>query len=299
MIKQGDAWGLAQGKSLTSDTILKFERKGQSHLLLNEYLTTQIAKTLGYRVSEMTFLHVVGFPVLEIKRFDRQTTVGADGKLYVKRRHTVDACQALGLPSTMKYERVSDGLSSTMADSVGVTFAKLFSLEAFAADRMAFVTDLLDWMLFNVVMGGSDAHGKNLSFFVGKKGLVMAPWYDLVSVELIDGVDHTMAMSVRGVFAMDGIGIKELLNECDKVGVTSGLLSERLTRLLEGLTALDLGTLLPDGLTESEKAVAKRFEDFIKVKIKKWHRALEIKAKGWGDVRGFRAKRRRNVGRLE
>ncbi len=137
---------------------------------------------------------------------------------------------------------------------------------------MVFVTDILDWMLFNVVMGNCDAHGKNLSFFSGKNGLAVAPWYDLVSVEMLEGVNHTMAMSVAGEFSVDAIGLKELALECRQVGVTQELLQERLSKMLQRLMALDLDTLLPDGLTDSDNAFAKRFTAFLKMKIRCWCR---------------------------
>lgn len=37
-------------------------------------------------------------------------------------------------------------------------------------------------MLFNLIISNSDAHGKNISFFIGKSGLIITPCYDLVSV---------------------------------------------------------------------------------------------------------------------
>lgn len=267
------AWGFGQGPTLVSDTILKFEPPSQPHLLLNEYLTTQIAKTLGYRVCEMAFLHVTDFPVLEIKRFDRKTSFGPDGKPYVKRRHTIDACQALGLPSFLNYEGVDKELSLFGIES-GVSFRKLFSLKAFAVDYMAFVTDILDWMLFNLVMGNCDAHGKNLSFFAGRNGLTVAPWYDLAMVELMDGLDHTMAMGIGGVFVSDKVGLNELLRECRQDGIERALHKERLSKMLDGLKRLDLEALLPDGLTDTEYAFVRRFTGFLDNKIRRWEKLL-------------------------
>ena len=40
-------------------------------------------------------------------------------------------------------------------------------------------------MTFNMLVRNYDAHGKNISFFVGKQGLSLTPFYDLVNIEAI------------------------------------------------------------------------------------------------------------------
>lgn len=41
---------------------------------------------------------------------------------------------------------------------------------------------------FNALVGNSDAHLKNLSFFVSEEGVQLAPFYDLLSVAVYDSV---------------------------------------------------------------------------------------------------------------
>lgn len=41
---------------------------------------------------------------------------------------------------------------------------------------------LFSWLVFNVLVGNSDAHLKNLSFLVTHEGVQLAPFYDLLSV---------------------------------------------------------------------------------------------------------------------
>lgn len=55
---------------------------------------------------------------------------------------------------------------------------------------------------FGVSGGNSDAHGKNLSFFVRPGGLLEpTPWYDLVSVLQYDGFDTELAVTQAAVQA--------------------------------------------------------------------------------------------------
>lgn len=134
--------------------------------------------------------------VLEVFCFNRKTELRA-GKKRVWRRHVIDTCQALGLTSAYKYERPFGDSRDVATIHTGVSLVRLFSLVRFAdpALRARTAASLLDWLLFNTVIGNTDAHGKTFSFFVGKDGLSDAPWYDLVSVLQVDGVSHSLAMA--------------------------------------------------------------------------------------------------------
>jgi serine/threonine-protein kinase HipA len=103
----------------------------------------------------------------------------------VRRRHQIDLCQLLGKWPGYKYQ--SDG---------GVTFPAAYA--ALAATRRPAVSrkQLLDWLVFNYVIGNSDAHAKNVSFLVTRAGVDLAPAYDLLCVRVY-GVDYDyMAMTI-------------------------------------------------------------------------------------------------------
>ena len=53
---------------------------------------------------------------------------------------------------------------------------------------------LLRWLVFNYLIGNSDAHAKNVSFLVAPDGIDLAPFYDLLSVKAYG--DDTMAMAI-------------------------------------------------------------------------------------------------------
>nr|MBL0710209.1 HipA domain-containing protein [Colwellia sp.] len=73
-------------------------------------------------------------------------------------------------------------------NSDGVSFGKLFSVETINDE--AYHSQLITWMTFNILVRNYDAHGKNISFFVGKQGLEISPFYDLVNIEAIMRVNH-------------------------------------------------------------------------------------------------------------
>jgi serine/threonine-protein kinase HipA len=61
---------------------------------------------------------------------------------------------------------------------------------------------LLRWAIFQVLIGNTDAHGKNVSFFCDERGLRVAPAYDLVCMEALDaGFSNVYAMAIGDAFS--------------------------------------------------------------------------------------------------
>ena len=129
----------------------------------NEYFVMQLAARLGLQVPPVQIRYVPD-PVYIIERFDRQ----ARGE-ETHRLHIIDACQALGLDRTFKYQQA--------------TVENLRRCIDLCTNRARARQSLLEWVLFNILTGNGDAHLKNLSFRVHPDGLELAPFYDLVSTE--------------------------------------------------------------------------------------------------------------------
>jgi serine/threonine-protein kinase HipA len=132
------------------------------HSVINEWFVMRLAKRLGLDVPDVHRRYVPS-PVYLIDRFDR--IPGAQGW---QRRHVIDACQLLGLDRSFKY---SQGSMQSLA-----ALANACRGPAVARSR------LFGWLVFNVLVGNSDAHLKNLSFLVSHEGVQLAPFYDLLSV---------------------------------------------------------------------------------------------------------------------
>lgn len=129
----------------------------------NEYFVMQLAARLGLQVPPVQIRYVPD-PVYIIERFDREARGGQ-----TRRLHIIDACQALGLDRTFKYQQA--------------TVENLLRCIDLCANRARARQSLLEWVLFNILTGNGDAHLKNLSFRVHPDGLELAPFYDLVSTE--------------------------------------------------------------------------------------------------------------------
>jgi len=104
------------------------------------------------------------------------------------RLHQEDFCQALGYLPDQKYE-TEGGLS--LKQCFALLQAK--SIRP-AADRMA----LLQWTIFNFLIGNADAHAKNLSMLFTDRGPRLAPFYDLICTQVYPDLAEKQAMRIGG-----------------------------------------------------------------------------------------------------
>lgn len=151
-----------------STHILKPDHPDQEyrHSVINEWFVMRLAKQLGLEVPNV-HLRYVPSPVYLIERFDRLRNAQGWSRL-----HVIDACQLLNLDRSFKY---SQGRVESLA-----ALANACRSPAVARSR------LFGWLVFNVLVGNSDAHLKNLSFMVSHEGVQLAPFYDLLSVAVYD-----------------------------------------------------------------------------------------------------------------
>jgi len=122
---------------------------------------------------------------------------------------------------------------------------------------------ILRWALFQFLIGNSDAHGKNFSFFVRRQGLDPAPWYDLASVVQYPGIDHGLAMAYGDAFSLDEVGAFQLADFAQRCKLDRRLLSREATRLAKLATEHAPAQALVDDYVGDESAFAQRLRDFI------------------------------------
>ena len=188
--------GLAFGEgSLCSTHILKFEPANQNHVVLNEYLLMQLAQSIGLPVAAVELRRFGQHRALLVTRFDRKRQGDT-----VLRRHLLDGCQALNLPPEYKYERNFGNSPDVAAIRDGASLPRLFAFCAHCRSPALARKYVLDWVLFNLIISNWDAHGKNISFFVGKNGIEPAPCYDLVNIAVYPEYQQELAMALGDDF---------------------------------------------------------------------------------------------------
>ena len=183
----------------------------------NEYLCMTAAQKLGLQVAATEIRQIDDLEFLLIERFDRETVstchapsagaaswaescdecatcdnVGPQKCIRLRRILQEDFAQALGVPASLKY-KVSFKQCKQVLDGV----------VRVAQDKAEF----LRRVIFNYLIGNTDAHGKNFSLAIlGPNLFKLTPAYDLLSTTVYRdvGLDLTLAMKIgRAKFAED------------------------------------------------------------------------------------------------
>ncbi|NQY38000.1 MAG: HipA domain-containing protein [Alteromonadaceae bacterium] len=132
----------------------------------NEWFVMNLAREVGLNVPHT---QVCYFPQAAyiIERFDRKSSFPEQLRV-----HALDGCQLLGLSRSVKYIQSDIEQLNTFSENMrGKGTAKLA---------------ILNWAIFNAIVGNTDAHLKNLSCLVTPNGLMLSPMYDLLSTAIYD-----------------------------------------------------------------------------------------------------------------
>ncbi|RDK08815.1 HipA domain-containing protein [Cupriavidus lacunae] len=216
------------GADMPSTHILKPTHQMQEiypHSVINEWFVMSLAARLKLDVPPVHRRYVPS-PVYLIDRFDRSLTPQGQWQ----RLHAIDACQLLNLPRIFKYDQ---GSVARLAE-----LATLCRAPAVARAR------LFDWLVFNILVGNSDAHLKNLSFLVSDAGIALAPFYDLLSeaayaTRTYDKTGwpqaHRFAWPVLGVEFYGDFARALVLEAGRALGLTGVTAERRLDAMLRGI----------------------------------------------------------------
>lgn len=167
-----------------SSHILKTAIPQLEDTVINEAFCMNLAQKVGLPVPNAQVVDVGGQQVYMVERYDRNRTVSGE----VERLHQEDFCQALGVIPELKYEQEG-----------GPGFQACFALvEEWSNEPILDSLSLLNWALFNYLIGNADAHAKNLSFLYTGGTIRLAPFYDLLSTAVYERVNNKFAMKMGG-----------------------------------------------------------------------------------------------------
>jgi len=165
---QGGHWYDCEGSEPTTH-ILKPGVTGYDNQALDEYLCQRVALKMGLPAAKVEYLAFGSEHAVSIQRYDR--IIGADGT--VTRVHQEDLCQALGVDPNRKYAEQGGPSSPDV-------LALLATTEAEAAHNLQL---FILYLLFNYLIGATDAHAKNYSILLSAgNSAVLAPLYDVASI---------------------------------------------------------------------------------------------------------------------
>ena len=189
-------WGAPWGAVPTTH-ILKPAVTGLDDHDLNEHLCLETARAVGLRVATSKVVSFGDERAVVVERYDRARA--SDGR--VRRVHQEDACQALAVPPTRKYQNEGGPAPEQI-----VALLRQEIRPAVVASES--VSSFVDALAFNWIVGGTDAHAKNYSVLLSGGRVRLAPLYDIASALPYDDMylpKLRMAMRIHDEYRLEWI----------------------------------------------------------------------------------------------
>lgn len=151
----------------------------------------RIVEAMGIPVAHTSFHIFDGVPAIISERYDR--IVSANGT--VTTLHQEDFTQALGIPSSLKYEEHNGPTSNA--------YAEMLRKHGLPGQAESNIRAFTDGILASYLVGATDSHAKNYSLLLDGASVRLAPLYDLASVFPYLGhgkqiINATLAMNIGG-----------------------------------------------------------------------------------------------------
>lgn len=140
---------------------------------LNELFCMQLARAVGLRAPRSSWFA----GAYAVERFDR---VLSGSRL--ARIHQEDFAQLLGVLPAAKYE---------------IGWRQCFAVvDQHLTDARRAREELVERLLFNLLVGNADAHGKNFALLFEPAGAVLAPAYDVLCTQVYPSLSDSFVMKV-------------------------------------------------------------------------------------------------------
>lgn len=196
-------WYLPRGTA-PSTHIIKQSHVRLEAIVTNEMLSLMTAKRCQLETPE-SFIVNTGYGkdsevLFATQRYDRlfeDNNPAIDFLPRPYRLHQEDFAQALGIPSSEKYEKAPRGYMKAMFDI----------LRHYSADPVTDQLKLWDIIVFDYLIGNTDAHIKNFSLLYGKnlRKIRLAPAYDIVSTVVYSQSTRSMAFHIGDTISLDDL----------------------------------------------------------------------------------------------
>ena len=163
---------------------------------------------------------------LLVQRYDRRADLPG------QRLHQEDFCQALGIVSEHKYQ--NEG---------GPGLAQAFALVRSATRPSAPHTlKLLDYVVFNALIGNHDAHGKKFSLLYTQAGAVLTPLYDALCTAVYPTLTDKMAMKIGSKYKFSEVQARHWEQFAKEAGLSPAQVKRRILEIAKRLPGLARAT---------------------------------------------------------
>ncbi len=225
----------------------------------NECFCMMLANSVDLKVPPVSIVRKESQKALLIKRYDRHLENDV-----LTRIHQEDLCQAMGLSHELKYQ--ADG---------GPGLKACFDLvRAYSANPIKDLQQLIEWVFFNFLIGNMDAHAKNLSFMYQGRQIRLAPFYDMMCINIYKDLSQKLAMKIGGENRPEWIMARHWHRFAEEIKISKATLRKRLTEFcFKLIKAIDTthsnfiirhqgDSLVDDVIATIKKRVGKTLQQF-------------------------------------
>ena len=206
-----------------STHILKPVNASFPGLLYNEAFCLSLARKIGLIAAKAEIHGTPETEYLLIERYDRVVKNGE-----IKRLHQEDFCQALGVIPERKYQ--NEG---------GPSFKDCFSLIRRVSTLPVFdLEQLISAVIFNVLIGNCDSHGKNFSLLYSENEIKLAPLYDLVCTMYYSNLTTKMAMKLGNEYDVNKINLAQFETLAEQIGLTKAGICRQVSMMTEKISSI-------------------------------------------------------------
>ncbi|MCI0622318.1 MAG: type II toxin-antitoxin system HipA family toxin [Acidobacteria bacterium] len=215
-----------------STHILKPAVERFAGVVFNEALCMKLAAAVGLPTAKVETRSVEDIEYLLVERYDRSHRQNQEGSFSLERLHQEDFCQAQGIVSETKYQKEG-------GPSLGQCFALLREV---STAPVIGLSRLLDAVIYNLLVGNNDAHGKNFSLLYHGVGTAnqqirLAPLYDVVSTTYYPELSKDMAMKIGREYSSDKVTRKDFEQLAEEAGLAKPIVRSRVPELAETVIA--------------------------------------------------------------
>jgi len=213
VVFDGERIGLPKNRTPSSH-ILKPAIRTLADTVANEGFCLALAEAMQLKPAKSQVHSVMGRQFLLVERYDRVV----DTQGLRRRLHQEDFCQALGVVPEMKYQ--NEG---------GPDLAQCFDLVRRATRPSApHILRMLDYVIFNALIGNHDAHAKNFSLLYAGNSAVLAPLYDVLSTAVYSNLTPNMAMKIGSKYKFSEVQARHWDQFAEAVGLSKAQARKRI-----------------------------------------------------------------------
>jgi len=229
-----------------STHVLKPINRDFPSLIENECFCLNLAQKIGFKAVDASIHYADETPYLLVKRYDRVETEQG-----IQRLHQEDFCQAMGISPEMKYQREG-----------GPQISECFSLVREISSLPVFdIKELLQGILFNVIIGNNDAHSKNFSLLYHGPQTRLAPFYDMISTVYYPDLASKMAMKVGSKYDFEGLFPRHFIQMAEEAHLSAALVRKEVLHLISKIQKNITDSPFTNIILQRADKLLKRFQN--------------------------------------